>query len=91
MILVTGATGNIGRELVGQLAQTGQPFSIMVRNTGKALPHRAILQHVWGPEYGEENEYLRVYVGRLRRKIEADPLHPAYLHTEHGIGYRFEA
>ena len=62
-----------------------------MRNTGKALPHRAILQHVWGPEYGEENEYLRVYMGRLRRKIEADPLHPAYLHTEHGIGYRFEA
>ena len=73
---------------------TPTEFNLLVylmRNTGKALPHRAILQHVWGPEYGEENEYLRVYMGRLRRKIEADPLHPAYLHTEHGIGYRFEA
>jgi two-component system, OmpR family, KDP operon response regulator KdpE len=73
---------------------TPTEFNLLVylmRNAGKALPHRAILQHVWGPEYGEENEYLRVYMGRLRRKIEADPLHPAYLHTEHGIGYRFEA
>jgi len=63
----------------------------LVKNAGKALPHRAILQHVWGKEYGDEAEYLRVYVGKLRQKIEIDPLHPRYLHTEHGIGYRFEA
>jgi two-component system KDP operon response regulator KdpE len=62
----------------------------LVRNAGKALPHRAILQHVWGKEYGDEAEYLRVYVGKLRQKIETDPLNPQYLHTEHGIGYRFE-
>ena len=62
----------------------------LVKNAGKALPHRAILQHVWGKEYGDEAEYLRVYVGKLRQKLEADPLHPQYLHTEHGIGYRFE-
>lgn len=61
-----------------------------MKNTGKALPHRAILQNVWGTEYGDEAEYLRVYVGKLRQKIEADPLKPKYLHTEHGIGYRFE-
>ena len=63
----------------------------LVKNAGKALNHRAILQHVWGKEYGDEAEYLRVYVGKLRQKIETDPLHPRYLHTEHGIGYRFEA
>jgi two-component system KDP operon response regulator KdpE len=63
----------------------------LVKNAGKALHHRAILQHVWGKEYGDETEYLRVYVGKLRQKIETDPLHPRYLHTEHGIGYRFEA
>ena len=63
----------------------------LVKNAGKALHHRAILQHVWGKEYGDEAEYLRVYVGRLRQKLEADPLNPQYLHTEHGIGYRFEA
>ncbi|HEU4743864.1 MAG TPA: winged helix-turn-helix domain-containing protein, partial [Anaerolineales bacterium] len=62
----------------------------LVKNAGKALHHRAILQHVWGKEYGDEAEYLRVYMGKLRQKIEADPLKPHYLHTEHGIGYRFE-
>ena len=62
----------------------------LMRHAGKVLEHRAILQHVWGPEYGDEAEYLRVYIGRLRQKIEGDPLHPQYLHTEHGIGYRFE-
>lgn len=62
----------------------------LMKNAGKALDHRVILQHVWGVEYGDEAEYLRVYVGRLRQKIEVDPLKPEYLHTEHGIGYRFE-
>lgn len=61
----------------------------LMRNSGKVLPHRVILQHVWGPEYGEEPEYLRVYIGRLRQKIEADPLRPKYLFTERGVGYRF--
>jgi two-component system KDP operon response regulator KdpE len=62
----------------------------MMKNVGKALSHRAILQHVWGNEYGDEAEYLRVYMGKLRQKIEIDPLKPEYLRTEHGIGYRFE-
>jgi two-component system, OmpR family, KDP operon response regulator KdpE len=71
---------------------TPTEFNLLVylmKNTGKVLPHRAILQHVWGPEYGEEAEYLRVYIGRLRQKIEVDPLHPKYLFTERGVGYRF--
>ena len=63
----------------------------LMKNAGKALHHRAILQHVWGNEYGDEAEYLRVYVGKLRQKIESDPLKPRYIHTEHGIGYRFQA
>lgn len=62
----------------------------LMKNAGKALHHRAILQHVWGTEYGDESEYLRVYVGKLRQKIEVDPLKPQYIHTEHGIGYRFQ-
>lgn len=61
-----------------------------MKNAGKTLNHRAILQNVWGAEYSEETEYLRVYVGKLRQKIEVDPLKPEYLYTEHGIGYRFE-
>lgn len=73
---------------------TPTEFNLLVylmRNAGKVLHHRGILQHVWGAEYGDESEYLRVYVGKLRQKIEADPLKPQYLHTEHGIGYRFES
>lgn len=73
---------------------TPTEFNLLVyfmKNTGKTLHHRAILQNVWGNEYGDEAEYLRVYVGKLRQKIENDPLKPKYLHTEHGIGYRFEA
>jgi DNA-binding response OmpR family regulator len=62
----------------------------LMKNAGRTLTHRTILQHVWGSEYGNETEYLRVYVGKLRQKIEADPGQPRYVHTEHGLGYRFE-
>jgi two-component system KDP operon response regulator KdpE len=76
------------------LELTPTEFDLLVyfmENNGKVLSHRAILQHVWGPEYGQEAEYLRVYIGRLRQKIEADPAHPRYLLTEWGIGYSFTA
>jgi two-component system KDP operon response regulator KdpE len=62
----------------------------LMRNAGKVITHRELLQRVWGAEYGDEAEYLRVYIRRLRQKIEADPLHPRYLLTEHGVGYRFD-
>src|SRR6266498_5977646 len=61
----------------------------LMRHAGKMLPHRDILHNVWGHEYGNEVEYLRVYMGHLRQKVEADPLKPKYLLTERGIGYRF--
>ncbi len=61
----------------------------LMENAGKVLPHQTILQNVWGPEYGQESEYLRVYMGRLRQKIETDPAKPHYLRTERGIGYSF--
>lgn len=61
----------------------------LVANPNKAVPHQTLLQRVWGSEYGSEAEYLRVYIGRLRRKLEADPSNPRYLLTEPGIGYRF--
>jgi len=64
---------------------------LMMRNAGKVLTHEMLLQYVWGPEYGQEAEYLRVYIGRLRQKIEEDPSNPVYIHTEHGVGYHFEA
>jgi len=62
----------------------------LVANQGKALGHRRLLQAVWGPDYGEETEYLRVFINQLRKKIEPDPRHPQYIHTEPWIGYRFE-
>jgi two-component system KDP operon response regulator KdpE len=61
----------------------------LVAKPGKVLTHRMLLQRVWGVEYGDESEYLRVYMGRLRRKLEADPATPRYLVTEPGTGYRF--
>jgi two-component system, OmpR family, KDP operon response regulator KdpE len=62
----------------------------MVVNLGKPLPHRRMLQAVWGPDYGEETEYLRVFINQLRKKIEPDPQHPRYIHTEPWVGYRFD-
>lgn len=76
-----------------ELDLTPTEFNLLVylmRNAGKTLSHRAILQNVWGPEYGDEAEYLRVYMGKLRQKVEKEPLKPRYILTERGIGYRFE-
>jgi two-component system KDP operon response regulator KdpE len=63
----------------------------LARSAGKVLSHSVLLQRVWGPEYGQESDYLWAYVRRLRRKIEVDPDHPRYLLTEPGVGYRFSA
>jgi len=54
----------------------------------KAVTHRELLQAVWGPDYGEELEYLRVFINQLRKKIEPDPSNPRYLRTEPWVGYR---
>jgi two-component system, OmpR family, KDP operon response regulator KdpE len=59
------------------------------QNRGKVISHRSILQAVWGAEYGNEREYLRVFISQLRHKIEDDPLRPTYILTEPGVGYRF--
>ena len=72
---------------------TPTEFNLLVyllKHAGRVLSHRVILQNVWGMEYGNEAEYLRVYIGRLRQKIEVDALNPRHLFTEHGMGYRFE-
>ena len=58
---------------------------------GKVLTHRSLLQAVWGPEYGEEADYLRVYIRQLRIKVEADPSRPKYILTDPGIGYVFRS
>jgi len=61
----------------------------LARNQGKVISHRKILQEVWGAEYGDEREYLRVYISQLRHKIEGEPLNPEHILTEPGVGYRF--
>ncbi|HTK10088.1 MAG TPA: response regulator transcription factor [Ktedonobacteraceae bacterium] len=58
---------------------------------GKVLTHRSLLRAVWGPEYGEEADYLRVYVRQLRLKVEVEPSRPRYILTEPGIGYVFRS
>jgi two-component system KDP operon response regulator KdpE len=63
----------------------------LAAHAGRVLTHHAILSAVWGPEYAEHVEYLRVYMRQLRKKLEADPDHPQILTTEPGIGYRFMA
>ena len=61
----------------------------LVVNGNKAVPHRKLLQAVWGPDYGDEVEYLRVFVNSLRKKVEPNPSKPKYLLTEPWVGYRF--
>ena len=60
----------------------------LVRNTGRVVTHRAMLQQAWGPEYGDEGDYVRTYITRLRKKLEPRPHVPRYILTERGIGYR---
>ena len=63
----------------------------LVGNAGKVITHQQLLHRVWGVEYGQESEYLYVYMGRLRRKIEVDPENPNYIHTVPCLGYQFNA
>jgi two-component system KDP operon response regulator KdpE len=68
-----------------------QLLEILVRNRGRLVTQRQLLQEVWGPAYGSESNYLRVYVAQLRRKLEPEPSRPRYLLTDPGMGYRFQA
>lgn len=77
-----------------ELRLTPKEFDLLVhlvRNSGKVLTHRALLGVVWGGDHTEQPEYLRVFIGQLRKKIEADPSHPRYILTEPWIGYRFNS
>ncbi len=65
-------------------------LTLMVTNPGRVLTHGFLIDKVWGPGHRDNNHYLRVYVGRLRQKLEADPTRPRHILTETGIGYRFQ-
>jgi two-component system, OmpR family, KDP operon response regulator KdpE len=64
---------------------------VLVRNRGRLVGQRQLLQEVWGPQYHDETNYLRVFMAQVRRKLEPEPAHPRYFITEPGMGYRFEA
>jgi two-component system, OmpR family, KDP operon response regulator KdpE len=63
---------------------------LLLRHEGKLLTQEFLLKEVWGPQYHQESNYLRVYMAQIRRKLEPDPSHPRYFITEPGMGYRFE-
>ena len=63
---------------------------VLVRNHGRLVAQTQLLQEVWGPQYHDETNYLRVFMAQVRRKLEPEPAHPRYFITEPGMGYRFE-
>jgi two-component system KDP operon response regulator KdpE len=82
-----------------QVSKHGEPVRLtpteyelivyLARRSDKVITHRELLKAIWGNEYGEEREYLRVFISQIRRKIEDDPLSPSYILTVPGVGYRF--
>ena len=63
-------------------------LSVLMANAGRVLTHRQLLKEVWGPSHAEQSHYLRIYMGHLRQKLEADPTQPVHLLTETAVGYR---
>ncbi len=75
----------------GVVLLTAKEFKLLrclASHKGEGVTHRRLLQAVWGPDYGEEVEYLRVFINQLRKKIEPDPAHPVYILTDPSLGYR---
>lgn len=66
-------------------------LATLVRNAGKVMTYQQLLKDVWGPRYATQKQYLHVYVGHLRHKLEPDPTRPRFLLTDAGVGYRFKA
>ncbi len=64
-------------------------LALLARNAGRVVTHRQLLTTVWGPAHGEDNQYLRVFIGQLRQKLEVDANEPKLILTEPGVGYRF--
>jgi two-component system KDP operon response regulator KdpE len=88
---VGGRTVKVAGRPVHLTPKEFELLAFFARHPGKVLTHRALLTAVWGAEYATQTEYLRVFVGQLRKKIEVDPASPRYLLTEPWVGYRLEA
>ncbi|UAY51463.1 response regulator [Ferruginibacter albus] len=78
-------------ELIRLTATQYALLTLFAKNEGKVLTHQYILREIWGNDYIDQSQYLRVFIAQLRRKIEDDANHPEYIITESGIGYRFVA
>ncbi|HEX4851049.1 MAG TPA: response regulator [Puia sp.] len=78
-------------ELVRLTSTQYELLALFAKNEGKVLTHHYILREVWGQDFTEQLQYLRVFIAQLRKKIESDPNRPEYLVTESGVGYRFVA
>ena len=78
----------IGNEAIHLTPTEYRLLLVLVSHAGKVVTHRQLLKEVWGPDSVYENQYLRVYMGQLRRKIEQDAARPRYIKTEAGVGYR---
>jgi two-component system KDP operon response regulator KdpE len=66
-------------------------LAVLMANVGRVITHKQLLRDVWGPAHAEQSHYLRIYMGHLRQKLEADPAQPQHLLTETGVGYRLLA
>jgi two-component system KDP operon response regulator KdpE len=64
-------------------------LALLVENTGHVMSHQKVLESVWGWEYIDDVDYVRIYISHLRQKIEPDPSHPKYILTQPGVGYYF--
>ena len=84
--VVTGASG----EEIRLTPTEWGILEMLVRHRGRLVTQTQLLKEVWGPQYGEETNYLRVFMAQLRRKLEPQPSNPRYFKTEPGMGYRFE-
>jgi len=65
-------------------------FALLLEHAGQILTHKQLLEKVWGWEYTDDVDYVRIYISHLRQKIEPDPTHPRYIMTEAGVGYYFQ-
>jgi two-component system, OmpR family, KDP operon response regulator KdpE len=98
--ILTSEDGYVSIDILRRQVRTGTQETKLTRtefellhqlmlHAGRVMTHRTLLRAVWGPEYGEEADYLRVYVRQLRLKIEQEPSQPTYILTEPGVGYVF--